>query len=110
MLQRQWQRKMAELRQQPEPVRMRAVVIMTAVSGVALGIVWLTILLPLQLRLNSDSDSRSVAQETATPAAQVGGLQDQRTPRTSPAGFLPAASPSPSLPVSEDSLPVELQP
>lgn len=45
-------RKIEHLRQQPEPVRLRAATLMTAVSGAALVIVWLAVLLPLQLALS----------------------------------------------------------
>lgn len=66
-------RKIAELRTQPEPVRYRAAVILTGVSGAIIGLLWLVVLLPLQLRLGQSQSSpdESVSEPAPTEQATV---------------------------------------
>lgn len=119
------------LRKQPEPVRMRAVTLLTAGSGALLIVLWLTVLLPLQIRLNSPHDPAAENQTalsptvspTVSPAAsqlaaplpagrqgdpslQVPGVAGLRT--ASPVSQSPVAtlspSPSASPEASEDAL------
>lgn len=96
-------RKVAALREEPEPVRLRAVSLLTIGSAAVLLVVWVGILLPLQLRFNRGGESADpslveVLQQAAGPLpsldvspsaapqpARVGGVQD-----------LTASSPTPS--------------
>ncbi len=112
-------RRIEELRQQPEHVRLRAASFMTAASGVILVLLWMTVLLPLQLRFNG---SRSATQPVAQPSQQAAEvlpnfpleantnqLPNPLTPRVG--GVSTYASPSPTafLPtplVQESGLPV----
>lgn len=50
MVMERLQRKLEELRQQPEEVRLRLAIRYTIIIGVGIGILWLAALLPFQLR------------------------------------------------------------
>lgn len=98
------------LRQQPEPVRMRAVTLLTAGSGALLVVLWLTVLLPLQIRLNSPhapaAENQTALSPTVSPAAlqlaaplpalQVPGVAGVRTATPVPQSPVATISPSPS--------------
>lgn len=123
-----------ELRQQPEPVRLRAASYVTAIGGLVLGGLWLTVLLPLQLKLTRDAAPfpeetlfREMAENPLSidlnglPAGQVGGAQDPASgfpaivspaPRYSlpVATTLPTPTPSPTPSPSAAVLPVETTP
>ena len=84
--------KLDHLRQQPEPVRLRVVAYLTAVSGIAISLLWITVLLPLQLRLNSPRSENQELPEQAIlkearnlDAPQVGGVQTTASPSPTPA-------------------------
>lgn len=115
-------RKLEDLRQQPEAVRMRAATLLTAASGGVLIILWVTVLLPLQIKFSSPD---SPAPETATndtvvpstlPLRQdVAGISTQTQEPALPVATVPVAplvvaSPSPSPIQAEPGLPVEVQP
>jgi hypothetical protein len=92
-------RKIEHLRKQPEHVRLRAASIMTAVSGVALVTIWLTILLPLQLHFSkpAEEDTAPVATQqaiapTLLPSSAVSGAQD-RVVDTQIGSPLPSSTP-----------------
>lgn len=72
--------RVAQLRQEPEEVRIRAATRWTIISGGLLAIVWLAILLPLQLRL---SPLNGEGQEESA-SGTVSGAQDTTDPTTSP--------------------------
>ncbi len=113
-------RKLEDLRQQPEAVRMRAATLLTAVSGGMLIILWVAVLLPLQIKFNSPD---SPAAETATnntvvpstlPLRQdVAGISTQTQEPSLPVATAPAvpslvASPTPTPVPTEPGLPVEV--
>ncbi|MEX1111985.1 MAG: hypothetical protein WEC84_00835 [Candidatus Andersenbacteria bacterium] len=112
------QRKVNDLRQQPEHVRMRAASIFTVVGGIVAVALWLVVFLPLQLRLNSDSQEPAPAQEQVandtlpdggTLAPQVGGVQDvQPLASPTPQIFItpgPSVNPTPTLSPTPEPLP-----
>lgn len=76
-----------QLRRQPEHVRLRAAVVLSAVIGSALAVISLAVLLPLQLYLLRD-EPPSYVQKTSSEA-QVGGASDTTL-------TVPAPSPSPT--------------
>lgn len=99
------QRKIEDLRQQPENVRYRAVSYFTVLGGAVLVGLWLTVLLPVQLYLQNPGESQETGPgvftqikesfntaSNSSPLPQVGGIQDTGTP--SP-GF--TQSPLPTL-------------
>lgn len=120
-------RKIEELRQQPEPVRLRAATVLTAACGVVLVVLWVAVLLPLQLHFNrgegTDEASQARTSPVVSPSAalavpqgtgleNVAGTRDTSRPAPLPSAELLVsprlATPSPS-PV-ENSVPVQVQP
>lgn len=75
------QEKIHFLRQQPEHIRLRAVTVMTAVSGVFVFALWAGVLLPLQLKLSSPAPEgekkTAVAQQDLIPS--IGAVSGART-------------------------------
>jgi O-antigen/teichoic acid export membrane protein len=68
-------KKISELRQQPEEVRLRAAFTMSVGITIILAIIGLAILLPLQLHLNQSDNNSSLAIPEVQP--QVSGLSDK---------------------------------
>ena len=59
-----------DLRREPEHVRVRKASVFTAIAGLGIGIIWITVLLPLQLKFTVGQDGKNedtpeVAQEEA---------------------------------------------
>lgn len=110
------QRKIENLRQEPEDIRMRAVTYFTLVSGIVLVVLWLAVFLPLQLYVqrpnneeepitNEVANNEVIPTAAVTPRPQIGGIQDRVTtitPSPSPSTeSLPVvSSPSDELPLS----------
>ncbi|MEX0649692.1 MAG: hypothetical protein WD200_01710 [Candidatus Andersenbacteria bacterium] len=111
------QRKIEDLREQPEHIRFRTASYMTIIGGVVIVLIWLLILLPIQLRLNREEPENNIVTDNTqldtatffqTPTPQVGGAQDLQfntvpTPE-SPLPITPSATPEAStnpLPLSE---------
>lgn len=131
MIYRAIRRRLDHLRDQPEPVRLRAATLLTAGTGGVLVVLWLAVLLPLQIKLTAPDkpEEATTAQNTTdtnVPALTQGGFParlpqetvagTQSTPlfaplpqaTTDPAALI-EATPSPS-PTNNLSLPVEVQP
>src|SRR3989344_9363040 len=70
MILRYIQRRLAHLREQPEPARLRAATLLTAGTGGALVLLWLVVLLPLQIKLNAP-DGGGEATTAVLPASVV---------------------------------------
>lgn len=106
-----------ELRQQPEDKRLRAATLLTAGSGGLLVVLWLAVLLPLQIRLNTPNaptgENQTALSTTTSPAAsqlaiplpagrqadqalQVPGVAGLRTAAPAPQVLVTTVSPSPS--------------
>jgi hypothetical protein len=120
-------RKIEDLRQQPEPVRLRAVSIMTAVSGLVLVVLWAGVLLPVQLAFTRDNQAdlperelfNQVADsvptlrqnlESGSESGQVGGVRVTNPTPTAPIFNLapsPSSTPLPS-PTDFESAPVQI--
>lgn len=107
-------KKIQYLREQPEHVKYRAASYLTVGSGIIIVILWVTIFLPLQLRLqNSDKGERVVVEQTpaatsafvqASPSSQVGGAfsESETLPVHLPSQLVltPTLAPSPSAEIS----------
>ncbi|MEX1997686.1 MAG: hypothetical protein WEA04_03350 [Candidatus Andersenbacteria bacterium] len=99
--------KIEYLRQQPEPVRLRAASLLTAASGVVLVIVWLTILLPLQLKLNrgDNATGRQVLIPSPSPLPSSNLLGQPLPPLRSQVAGTVNPTPTPQLPLNNDTRP-----
>jgi len=71
-------RKIEHLREQPEPVRMRAAALMTVVSGGVIALLWLTVLLPIQLgNTGGDKGDQTYPEDVLVEAGQGFGDDGQ---------------------------------
>ncbi|MDP3997029.1 MAG: hypothetical protein Q8P73_00810 [bacterium] len=75
--------KIKHLRRQPDHVKYRAVTLLTAITGGIIAVIWLTVLLPFQLKLNNPSSnsqqttrelSNSATNQNSNNNEQVGGI------------------------------------
>lgn len=82
-------KRLDQLREQPDHVRMRTASMFTVVSGVIIVGLWLTILLPAQLYLNSRGDKES--------AENTGNVQGAKTTQAPKQQLItPTISPTPT--------------
>jgi hypothetical protein len=105
------QKRIEDLRQEPEHVRLRVASLLTAASGVVLVVLWITVLLPLQLWMTGGRNTKELPekqiandiqdqlQPQASASPRVGGIR-QTLPTSSPSfsyqNLLPSFSPTPS--------------
>jgi hypothetical protein len=89
-------RRLEYLREQPEPVRLRAATLLTGASGLAITLIWLVLLLPLQIRLHRPDagDTEPLPEQALLRVGQdevgsVSGARTQTTPTISPLPLLP---------------------
>lgn len=52
MVFQRFKQRLADLRQQPEHVRLQAAIRYTIIGGIIIAVIWLVIFLPLQLKLS----------------------------------------------------------
>lgn len=114
MITRSIKNRINNLRQQPDHIKYRAVTILTAISGTFIAIVWLTVLLPFQLRHNNQPEPKQeqtnqISENQDIPAlnknGQVGGIlsSPQANPNNNDSAYnnyLPSSLnnyPSPSI-------------
>ncbi len=69
--------KIEYLRTQPEPVRLRAATTWTIVSGSIISLLWVTLLLPMEIKHNRNSHQAS---DTTAPKSSVAGIITSATP------------------------------
>ena len=92
-----FKQRVVELRKEPEDVRVRAAVKWTALSGGALAVLWISVLLPLQVG-SFFNDSTDPASETGV----VSGIQDPAPVTT--------AVPTPATQLYQGTRPTQRQP
>ncbi len=81
--------KISQLRQQPEHIRLRAAIVLSAGIGTALAVISLAVLLPLQLYFLR-GQSKQVTAKSHSSEANIGGITDIATTQ-------PAISPTPTF-------------
>lgn len=98
--------KVVDLRQQPEHIRIRAAALLTAASGTVIGLLWITILLPLQIALTTGDDTPAApvaSLPSPSPVSAVAGIRQQLLASPSPSSapspsFAPVSTPVPLVP------------
>jgi hypothetical protein len=98
MINRRIRAKVNYLRTQPEAVRLRAATTWTAIIGGIISLLWITVLLPLQLKSNNSDTNDSVVKQVVSEVqefreSEVAGIRV--TPSNTPT--YPVATPTPTI-------------
>ena len=92
------------LRKQPEQVRLRAATTWTAIAGSIIALLWITVILPLEIKMNRSDSKENLSANKILP------LPTQPVPTTSPESAVAGVRVTPTLPPLSTVSPVNSSP